>query len=384
MNNLRSKFLVALGALFCAGLLSLSAQAQDNLETYAIAPDGALLQWVVHYPAGEGPWPVALMIHGGGFHGGGPNEEDLEAAAVNMSNAGYLALSITYRLDDQKLPGQTSDGGVPQQTDDCKTAVRAARSRPDCNGKVVAVGGSNGGSHAAFLAVTGTPGDDQVDAAVCLSGAYDLSDWRPDPNIQSFKQNVQVYCRVPATEPPSPESLSIMQQASPAYQVITPNSPAPIFMVASAQDPITVNQLPDMVISLVAGGNVVTTYPVVSRYEQLLIPGELHQFAYWITPDATVRNAALDFLDAALKDEGPTPTPSATPTPTPTPTPTVTPTPTPTATPTPTPTATPTPTPTVTPTATPTPTVTPKPTATPPSDPPPTPTPPNNPDPVLP
>ncbi len=319
MTDLRSKFALFFTVCSLAVFgLGGTAKAQDIIETYGVAPDGANLQWVVHYPGGEGPWPVALVIHGGGFHGGGPLEENLDAAAMNMANAGYLALSITYRLaGGQKIPGQTSDGGVPQQTDDCKMAVRAARSRPDCNGKVVAVGGSAGASHAAYLAVTGTPGDDQVDAAVSLSGAYDLSDWSDDPNIEAFKRNVQVYCRVPDTEPPSDESLAIMQQASPAHQVITPNSPAPMFMAASLEDPIPASQLPDMVVALIAGGNLVTTYPEISRYEQIVIPGELHQFEYWKSPDATVRNAALDFLKAALAEPIPAPTPTPVPTATP-------------------------------------------------------------------
>ncbi len=287
-------------ALAAFASLPQAVQAQSPTETYGIAPDGAILQWVVHKPAGTGPWPVALVIHGGGFHGGGPNATDLDAAAQDLANAGYLALSITYRLDLDKLPGQTSDGGIPQQTDDCKMAVRAARARPDCNGQVVAVGGSAGGSHAAFLAVTGTPGDDKVDAAVCLSAATDFGDWTPDPNIAAFKDAVTAYCRVPDVDPPSPLSLATLRGASPAHQTITSTSVAPMFLVASVNDPMPHTQLPDMVGALQAGGNIVTTYPVLSRYEQLIIPGDLHEFAYWDYPDATVKNASIAFLNAAL------------------------------------------------------------------------------------
>jgi acetyl esterase/lipase len=288
--------------LACACLVGLSpiAYAQAPLETYGIAPDGAILQWVVHKPAGTGPWPVALVIHGGGFHGGGPYVADLAAAADDLAAAGYLALAITYRLDIEKLPGQTSDGGIPQQTDDCKMAVRAARALPDCDGRVVAVGGSAGGSHAAFLALTGTPGDDQVDAAVCLSAAMDFSDWTSDPNIDDFTRVIAMYCRVPDTSPPSPASLALLQGASPAHQPITLNSPAPMFMVASVDDPMPHTQLPDMVAALQAGGNTVTTYPTLSRYEQLVIPGDLHEFAYWSVPDDTVKNASIAFLNASI------------------------------------------------------------------------------------
>lgn len=313
--------------------------ADPTLETYGVAPDGALLQWVVYKPKGKGPWPVALMIHGGGFHGGGPSDEDLVIAAQDMANAGYVALAITYRLDAQFIEGQTSDGGIPQQTDDCKRAVRAARKRSDCNGKVVAVGGSAGGSHAAYLSVTGQVGVDRLDAAVCLSAPFDFSDWRDDPNIVDFKQNVQTYCRVPSDEPPSPASVATLRSASPAWQSFTAANAAPMFLVASENDPTPHTQLPDMVAALQSAGLAVTTYPEQSRDQQLTIPGELHEFAFWRVPDDTVKNAAIAFLNAALQSTPPTPTPTptATPTPTSTPTPTATPSPTVSATPTPTP-----------------------------------------------
>ena len=299
-----SQFFVLLaGFLLALATFPRVADAQDVNETYGITADGAALQWDAYKPTGAGPWPVALVIHGGAFRGGTKDGALVVAAARDLADAGYLALAINYRVDGEKLPGQTSDGGIPEQTDDCKMAVRAARARPDCNGQVVVVGGSAGGSHAAYLAVTGTPGDDQVDAAVCLSAAMDFSDWTPDPSIESFKRNIEDYCRVPATDPPSPASLAIMRSASPAHQVITPGSPAPMFMVASVDDPMPHTQLPDMVAALEAGGNVVTTYPATSRYQELVIPGDLHEFAYWDFPDSTVKDAAIAFLNASLAQQ---------------------------------------------------------------------------------
>ena len=72
-------------------------------------------------------------------------------------------------------PGQKSPGHYPDQTNDLKKAVRAARAYPGGNGKVGAIGGSAGASHAVYLAATGTKGDDRLDAAVGLSGVYDLT-----------------------------------------------------------------------------------------------------------------------------------------------------------------------------------------------------------------
>jgi acetyl esterase/lipase len=318
----RKRPLSKLGILFAALVLlaafPASSHAQYVTETYGVAPDGTVLNWDVYKPSGPGPWPAAIVIHGGGWHGGGPHIPDLEQCAQDLASAGYLALAIYYRLDKTKLPGQTSSGCIPEQTDDCKMAVRAARARSDCNGEVVAVGGSAGGAHAAFLAVTGTAGVDRVDAAVCLSGAMDFSDWRPDPNIDALKTDIETYCSVPSTDPPSAESIAIMRSASPAWQPLSPATTAPMFLIATEDDPMPHTQLPDMVAALRAHGIAVTTYPAASRFQQLILPGDLHEFAYWIEPDASVKNAAIEFLDRVLPVP---PTPSSGPTPPPAPEP---------------------------------------------------------------
>ena len=120
-------------------------------ETYGIAPDGAILQWVVHKPRTPGPWPIILVIHGGLFSSGSPTEFAISAAADDLANAGYLALAITYRLDNKKIPGQRSSGTFPQQTDDCKMAILAARGDSRGNGRVGVLGASAGGSHAVWI-----------------------------------------------------------------------------------------------------------------------------------------------------------------------------------------------------------------------------------------
>ncbi|PYK38112.1 MAG: hypothetical protein DME60_11710, partial [Verrucomicrobia bacterium] len=116
----------------------------------------------------------------------------MDYAIQDLRDAGYLALSIEYRLAPPgSIAGQTSDGRYPDQTNDCKVAVRAARADPRCNGKVGAVGASAGATHAAYLASDGTTGDDKVDVAVCLSGAYDFSDPLSLRQSDAFKNNAE-------------------------------------------------------------------------------------------------------------------------------------------------------------------------------------------------
>ncbi len=246
---------------------------------------------MVYTPATPGPWPTILVIHGGGFRGGGPASGAI--CARDLAAAGYLALSIEYRLAPTgSLPGQVSDGRFPQQSDDVKMAVRAARSDPRCNGQVGAVGGSAGGYHAAFVATTGSYGDDRIDVGVSLSGAYDLSDSSADPNFFAFIDDVTNYVGVSASD------TVALRAASPAWFVDA--TVAPLFLINSAEDPMPFPQLADMTTKLDSLG--------VRNYQTLTLPGALHAFDYW----ATVKDKVIAFLGVHFSGV-PTPTPTPVP-----------------------------------------------------------------------
>jgi acetyl esterase/lipase len=278
-----------------AGFIPQKAEASGwaGKEVYGVAPDGTQLEWVVYKPDGAGPWPAVLVIHGGGFKGGGSASG--APVALDLAAAGYIAFSIEYRLAPPgALPGQVSDGRYPQQTDDVKMAVRAARANPLCNGKVGAVGGSAGGYHTAFVAATGTPGDDRIDVGVSMSGAYDFSDFSSDPNIWNFTNDVTNYVNVPTTD------IEALRAASPAWLVDA--TVPPLFLINTAQDPMPFPQLADMTSKLDSLG--------VTSYRALTLPGSEHAFDYW----PTVKDEAIAFLAAGFAGA---PAPSPTPTPDP-------------------------------------------------------------------
>lgn len=139
-----------------------------------------------------------------------------------------------------------------------------------------AVGGSAGATHAAWVAATGTPGKDRLDAAVGLSGAYYFSDFSPDPGLARFIQTVTNYVGVPSTDTVS------LRAASPAW--IVNRSIAPLFLVDSTGDLMPEAQLNDMVAQLDAAD--------VRNYEAMTIAGNFHSFANW----PQVKTDALAFL----------------------------------------------------------------------------------------
>jgi hypothetical protein len=208
----------------------------------------------------------------------------------DLAAAGFITFSIEYRLaPDGALEGQVSDGRFPDQSDDTRLAVLAARADSRCDGNVGMVGGSAGGYQAAFMAGTGTVGHDRIDVGVSLSGAYDLSDFSSDPNILDFIDNVTNYVGVAQSD------VAALRLASPVY--LMDSATAPLFLVHSSEDSMPYSQLGDMTRTLDTLG--------VNNYWSLTLPGYNHSFANW----PWVRDSAISFLAAGFAGVPPPPPP---------------------------------------------------------------------------
>ena len=137
------------------------------IEQYGIghSPSGDTpLRWKAFIPRDGEMHPAIIVIHGGEFKYGDFTNTQTDQDLVC---AGFCVFDIEYRLAPPgKLPGQGRDPGhYPEQTDDVATAIRAARNPAPTsvafgrvNGKVGAVGGSAGASHAAYCAAAPTLG----------------------------------------------------------------------------------------------------------------------------------------------------------------------------------------------------------------------------------
>jgi acetyl esterase/lipase len=306
LSRLSKRLLAAAASLLVLAAARQPAQAvvKEPSEFFATADDGTPLHWTVYTPEGTGPWPAVLVIHGGNFNAGTPTSSpDSITCGRDLAAAGYIAFSVEYRLAPPgRLEGQVSDGHFPDQPNDIRLAVLAARFDSRCNGQVGSVGGSAGGYETAFMAGTGTAGVDRLDVGVSLSGVYDCSDFSPDPNLGIFTKSVLNYLNVTIFE------IDALRAASPAYLV--DSSTAPLFFVNTEGDPMPFGQLRDMTDALDALG--------LTNYQALTLPGDLHSFAYW----GSVKEHALAFLSAGFAGVPPPPLPTPTPTPEPSPTPT--------------------------------------------------------------
>ncbi len=258
-------------------------QLDANRIVFATADDGTPLRWAVYPGAGPGPHPAVLVIHGGDFKAE-PNSPKTIQSAKDAAAAGFNAFQVEYRLDSRDgIAGQKSAGRYPDQINDLKLAVRAARKYPGGNGQVGAIGGSAGGSHDVYLAASGTVGDDRLDAAVALSGAYDFTEDGVEEQ-RAFHRLVRNYAG--SAEP------AALQKASPITYVDA--KVAPLFVVASDHDTMPSSQYDDLIKKLNSLG--------VTNFEKVLLTNShTHSFASW--PE--VKDRALAFLHKYLDSEKP-------------------------------------------------------------------------------
>jgi acetyl esterase len=127
--------------------------AQDGI-VYGVA-DGQQLTMDYYAPAGPGPHPIALIIHGGGYQRGTSKSGSEAYCADFLAPAGYAVFSINYRLAP-KYP-------YPYMVYDVERSIRflrhnAARWNAQPN-RIALVGGSAGGFLSNMVGLLNQSGD---------------------------------------------------------------------------------------------------------------------------------------------------------------------------------------------------------------------------------
>ncbi len=118
-------------------------------------------------PEGDGPFPVAVLIHGGYWRSRW--EFDLmDAMAVDLTERGYATWNVEYRRPDEH--------GWATMTDDVAAAFAALKTAdaPLDLDRIVVLGHSAGGQLALRLAADTTQGPVTPALAVSLAGVLDL------------------------------------------------------------------------------------------------------------------------------------------------------------------------------------------------------------------
>jgi len=160
-------------------LLSFAAQAR-MLKDVVYAHAGRMeLTLDASIPDGAGPFPAAVLVHGGGWVAG-DKQEYITYIFEPLSKAGFAWFSINYRLAPQYK--------FPAPADDVLQAIRYVRENArkyNIDAKRIALIGESAGGHLVSYVGARYPGTG-VAAVVSLYGIHDFitaaMEWKPFPH----------------------------------------------------------------------------------------------------------------------------------------------------------------------------------------------------------
>jgi acetyl esterase/lipase len=159
--------------------------------------DGVSLAGDLYLPAGAGPFPALVAVHGGGWQAGARNA--FQFWGPYLAERGYVLFAVSYRLAKK---GQKM---FPQAVNDVRAAVQFVRGSA---GEIkvdparIALFGASAGAHLAALAALGgetfkgaypndvhAKVDSKVKALVGVYGVYDLLEMWQRYQQQSPREN---------------------------------------------------------------------------------------------------------------------------------------------------------------------------------------------------
>jgi len=290
------RFLLALPFTFLLAVSSAPAQKGPTVPDTVLFeagieytnPDDQHLKLNMARPkTGDGPFPVILCIHGGGFRAG--KRESYDGQIIRLAEKGYVAVTVSYRLAP-KYP-------FPAAIHDTKAAVRWLRANakkynidPD---RIGVTGGSAGGHLAQFLAVTsdvkefeGDGGNPEQSSKVkCVVNVYGPSDF-----TKSYGKSVDAAEVLPLFLGGNVEKARAAHiKASPLYWV-TPNA-APTLCIHGTEDKYVAHEQAVWMVDKLKASHV--------EAELLTLEGAGHGFK---GKDAeTAEKAMIAFFDKQLK-----------------------------------------------------------------------------------
>ncbi len=171
-------------------LMVVPANAQNKKQTPKLAPNTKTIKDIeyskpngkpqlldLYLPKkGDGPFPVVMWVHGGGWKNGSKKN----CPATWLTNHGFAVASINYRL----IPTQW-----PAQIEDCRAAVRWLRFDADNHNldpnHIGAWGGSAGGHLVALMGTLPLP-----DVETTTSRVQAVCDWYGPTDLLTMPPNV--------------------------------------------------------------------------------------------------------------------------------------------------------------------------------------------------
>jgi hypothetical protein len=190
------------------------AQAAETIVTYLSAQSQApALEMEIIKPSGPGPTPVVLLIHGGAFEKGSP--EDMRPIAEQLLRSGFASALVSYRMAPRFQ--------FPAQVQDLKAAVRflranAAKLSVDTS-RICAVGNESGATLALLLGFT-----------------RDLANFEGRPEYREFSSVIDcVVSRDMLADVPASWAGETGSSKANPLQWITPHAAPALFLTGKAR-----------------------------------------------------------------------------------------------------------------------------------------------------
>ena len=213
---------LATGLLLPGSLASAEPKWHPDIE-YSQA-GGESLRLDASIPEGSGPFPIAILIHGGGW-GSGDKAADFDALSTPLTTAGMAWFSINYRLAP-KHPW-------PACLEDVQSAIRWVRTNAatyNVDPKRIALAGYSAGGQLAALAAIRADELARVQAVVGFAPAVELvADMKRRGEVSVAMRNL-----LGLTDKLDDDALAKIATLSPAEE-IRPGLP-PFFIVQGTAD----------------------------------------------------------------------------------------------------------------------------------------------------
>jgi len=259
-----------------------AAQAEDLRNVPFTHTAGLALTLDAHIPDGAGPFPAAVLVHGGGWVAG-DKLEYITYLFQPLTDAGFTWFSINYRLAPQNK--------FPAAADDVERALEYVRhnaSRYKVDYRRIALIGESAGGHLVSYVGARNSGKAKVAAVVSLYGIHDFVSacvaWKPVPTEIFQLFGVRVI---------DAETAAILIKASPVTYVKR-DMPPFLLVHGSKDEDVPHEQSVEMCEKMNAVG---------ARCELITIEGAPHGMDHWEPHPEFLwyKKALVDWLKKTLK-----------------------------------------------------------------------------------
>jgi acetyl esterase len=269
--------------LLLLGINSLNLASATDLKNIPYARVGGIeLTLDASIPDGDGPFPAAILVHGGGWVAG-DKQQYITYIFQPLSDAGFAWFSINYRLAPQYK--------FPADADDVESAIRyvkanAAKYKIDAR-RIALLGESAGGHLVSYVGARNRP-DSSVAAVVSMYGIHDFISaslaWKPVPT-----EILQLF----GIRAVNADTAPILIKASPVVYV-SRTMPPFLLMHGSKDEDVPYEQSAEMCEKMKSAG---------AHCDLITIEGAPHGMDHWETHPEFLwyKKALVDWLRMTLK-----------------------------------------------------------------------------------